>query len=217
METRKTHPLLTLCLSIGYMIDGAIAQPTELKSHQIEVHSVVVDLPTVVTLPPPSGEIWDMLQSSGQIPAPPSNAAGSSANGQHSDTDLVPSKRSKSQLAHCSQTEQARRLARFRDSHALAQSTKVGQARSHSQTSVPGRRLMMLGFIEYFAVGRRTTLCGPKPPGNVALFSRYHLAVGIGTPMELSPDIGSISSCHVGVDVILHSDADSIIDISTTR
>ena len=64
------YPLLTLWLSIGYMIDGAIAQPTELKSHPIEVHSVLVDLPTVVTLPPPSGEIWDMLQSSGQIPAP---------------------------------------------------------------------------------------------------------------------------------------------------
>ena len=28
---------------------------------------------------------------------------------------------------------------------------------------------------------------------------------------------GSISSCDVGVDVILHSDADSIIHISTTR
>ena len=28
---------------------------------------------------------------------------------------------------------------------------------------------------------------------------------------------GSISSCHVGVDVILHSEADSIIHISTTR
>ena len=64
------YPLLTLCLSIGYMIDGAIAQPTELKSHQIEVHSVVVDMPTVVTLPPPSGEIWDMLQSSGQLAVP---------------------------------------------------------------------------------------------------------------------------------------------------
>ena len=64
------YPLLTLCLSIGYMIDGAIAQPAELKSQQIEVHSVVVDIPEVITLPPPSGEIWDMLQSSGQLPVP---------------------------------------------------------------------------------------------------------------------------------------------------
>ena len=53
------YPLLTLCLSIGYMIDGAIAQPTELKSHQIEVHSVVVDMPQVISLPPASPEAWD--------------------------------------------------------------------------------------------------------------------------------------------------------------
>ena len=62
------YPLLTLCLSI--VIDGAIAQPAELKSHQIEVHSVVVDIPKVITLPPPSGEIWDMLQSAGQLAVP---------------------------------------------------------------------------------------------------------------------------------------------------
>lgn len=64
------YPLITLCLSIGYIMDGAIAQPTELKSHQVEVHSVVVDMPKVIMLPPPSGEIWDMLELSGQLAVP---------------------------------------------------------------------------------------------------------------------------------------------------
>ena len=39
-------------------------------------------------------------------------------------------------------------------------------------------------------------------------------ALGCG---HVSSFHGSISSCHVGVDVILHSNADSIIHIATTR
>ena len=64
------YPLLTLCVAIGYMIDGAAAQRAELKSQPIEVHSVIVDMPAVTRLPPPSGEIWDMLESSGQLTLP---------------------------------------------------------------------------------------------------------------------------------------------------
>ena len=37
--------------------------------------------------------------------------------------------------------------------------------------------------------------------------------LGCGQGLELC----SLSSCHIGVDVILHSEADSIIHISTTR
>lgn len=64
------YPLITLCLSIGYIMYGAIAQSAEVKSQQMEVHSVVVDTPKVIMLPPPSGEIWDMLESSGQLTVP---------------------------------------------------------------------------------------------------------------------------------------------------
>jgi len=67
------YALLTLCLlgAIVHTTNGAIAQPAEISREQIEVHSVVVDAPKVITLPPASGEIWDMLQSSGQLAEPP--------------------------------------------------------------------------------------------------------------------------------------------------
>ncbi len=49
--------------------------------------------------------------------------------------------------------------------------------------------------------------CGnPKRPQTVDGMKNLHRAIA-----------ASISSCHVFVDVILHSDADSIIHISTTR
>jgi hypothetical protein len=64
--------LLTLGLigAIGYATNGT-AQPAETAftpSEQIEgVHSVVVDEPQAIALPQGSGEIWDLLESSGQV------------------------------------------------------------------------------------------------------------------------------------------------------
>ena len=64
--------LLTLGLigAIGYATNGT-AQPAETAftpSEQIEgVHSVVVDEPQAIALPQGSGEIWDLLKSSGQV------------------------------------------------------------------------------------------------------------------------------------------------------
>ena len=64
--------LLTLGLigAIGYATNGT-AEPetafTPTPSAQIEVHSVVVDEPQARALPQGSGEIWDLLESSGQL------------------------------------------------------------------------------------------------------------------------------------------------------
>jgi hypothetical protein len=63
--------LLTLGLigAIGYTTNGTaeLAEPAFIPSEQIEVHSVVVDEPQVKALPQGSGEIWDLLESSGQL------------------------------------------------------------------------------------------------------------------------------------------------------
>jgi hypothetical protein len=49
-------------------------------------------------------------------------------------------------------------------------------------------------------------------------FGDYYPALeGSLAPARARSFHGSISSRHVGVDVILHSDADSIIHISTAR
>jgi hypothetical protein len=67
--------VLALCLmgAIVFPTKGASAQPAEtafIPSEQIEIYSVVVDTPQVITLPPASGEIWDILQSWGQLAEP---------------------------------------------------------------------------------------------------------------------------------------------------
>ena len=63
--------LLTLGLigAIGYATNGtAPAETAFTPSEQIEgVHSVVVDEPQAIALPQGSGEIWDLLESSGQV------------------------------------------------------------------------------------------------------------------------------------------------------
>jgi hypothetical protein len=63
--------LLTFVLigAFGYPANG-IAEPAEsavIPSAQIEVHAVVVDQPRVNALPQGSGDIWDILESSGQL------------------------------------------------------------------------------------------------------------------------------------------------------
>jgi hypothetical protein len=63
--------LLTLGLIgvIGYTTNGTAepADPVFIPSEQTEVHSVVVDEPQVKALPTGSGEIWELLESSGQL------------------------------------------------------------------------------------------------------------------------------------------------------
>jgi hypothetical protein len=63
--------LLTLGLigAIGYATNATAesAATTFIQSQQTEVHSVVVDEPQVKSLPTGSGEIWDLLESSGQL------------------------------------------------------------------------------------------------------------------------------------------------------
>ena len=66
--------LLTLGLigAIGYSSNWT-TDPTEtafVLPEQAEVHAVVVDQPQVVALPRGSGEIWDLLKSSGQLVEP---------------------------------------------------------------------------------------------------------------------------------------------------
>jgi hypothetical protein len=66
--------LVTLGLigAIGYTTNGT-ADPAEIEfipREQSEVHAVVVDEPQVVALPQGSGEIWDLLESSGQLVEP---------------------------------------------------------------------------------------------------------------------------------------------------
>ena len=64
--------LLALWLlgAIVYTTNGASAQSLEtasIQSEQAEVHSVVVDTPRVISLPPASPEAWDTLPSSVQL------------------------------------------------------------------------------------------------------------------------------------------------------
>lgn len=63
--------LLTLALIgvIGYTTNGTAepAEPVFIPSEQTEVHSVVVNEPQVKALRTGSGEIWDLLESSGQL------------------------------------------------------------------------------------------------------------------------------------------------------
>jgi hypothetical protein len=76
--------LLTLGLigAFGYPTNG-IAESSEtavIRSAPIEVHSVVVDQPQVKALPHGSGDIWDLLESSGQlVTAVPTNRVDLSA------------------------------------------------------------------------------------------------------------------------------------------
>jgi hypothetical protein len=63
--------LLTFVLigAFGYPANGT-AEPAEtavIPSAEIEVHAVVVDEPRVNALPQGSGDIWDLLESSGQL------------------------------------------------------------------------------------------------------------------------------------------------------
>jgi hypothetical protein len=67
--------LLALWLigAIVYTPNGASSQPVEtasIQSERAEVHSVIVDAPQVISLPRASGEVWDILQSSGQLVEP---------------------------------------------------------------------------------------------------------------------------------------------------
>lgn len=64
--------LLALWLigAIVYTANGASAQPVEtasIQSEQVEVHSVVVDTPRVISLSYASPEAWDTLPSSVQL------------------------------------------------------------------------------------------------------------------------------------------------------
>ena len=68
-----------LISAIGYTTNGTaeLAKTAFIPSDQIEgVHSVVVDEPQVIALPQGSGEIWDLLESSGQLveTVPPNQA-----------------------------------------------------------------------------------------------------------------------------------------------
>ena len=58
---RALHPLW-LIAAIAYTTSTANAQslePASIRSDQAEVHSVVVDVPGVISLPPVAPEAWD--------------------------------------------------------------------------------------------------------------------------------------------------------------
>ena len=69
LETRmqRVVPALWLIGAIVYATDGASAQPVEtesIQSEEVEIHSVVVDTPEVLSLSHASPETWDTLPSS---------------------------------------------------------------------------------------------------------------------------------------------------------
>ena len=72
LETRMQRVLFVLWLigAIVYATDGASAQPVEtasIQSEQVELHSVVVDTPQVISLSHASPDTWDTLPSSVQL------------------------------------------------------------------------------------------------------------------------------------------------------
>ena len=58
---------LGLIGAIGYTTNGGTADLAFIPPRQGEVHAVVVDRPQVIALPEGFGEIWDLLESSGQL------------------------------------------------------------------------------------------------------------------------------------------------------
>jgi uncharacterized protein YgiM (DUF1202 family) len=65
-----TLPALWLIGAIVYATNGASAQPVEtesIQSEQVEIHSVVVDTPQVISLSHASPETWGTLPSSVQL------------------------------------------------------------------------------------------------------------------------------------------------------
>ena len=67
---KRALPALWLIGAIVCTTNGASAQPGEtasLPSEQVEVHSVVVDTPQVISLSYASPEAWDTLPSSVQL------------------------------------------------------------------------------------------------------------------------------------------------------
>jgi uncharacterized protein YgiM (DUF1202 family) len=88
--------LLALWLigAIVYTPNGASSQPVEtasIQSEQAEVHSVVVDTPQVIALPRASGEVWDILQSSGQLgePLPATDQAAQTSPDYRNEIELL--------------------------------------------------------------------------------------------------------------------------------
>ena len=78
-DPHEMRALLTLGLigAIGYSTnETAELAETASPPKQLEVHSVVVDKPQVKALPQGSGEIWELLASSGQLveTVPPKHA-----------------------------------------------------------------------------------------------------------------------------------------------
>ena len=72
LQTRMKRALLALLLvgAIVYTTNGASAPPVEtasIQSEQVEVHSVVVDTPKVISLSHASPETWATLPSSVQL------------------------------------------------------------------------------------------------------------------------------------------------------
>ena len=61
--------MLGLISAIGYTTNGTaeLAETAFTPFEQVEVHAVVVGEPQVIALPQGSGEIWDLLESSGQL------------------------------------------------------------------------------------------------------------------------------------------------------
>jgi uncharacterized protein YgiM (DUF1202 family) len=84
---KRAVPALWLIGAIVYTTNGASAQPAEtasIQSEQVEVHSVVVDTPQVISLSYASPEAWDTLPSSVRLDEQPS--ATGSATGQAAQT-----------------------------------------------------------------------------------------------------------------------------------
>lgn len=72
LQARMKRALLALWLitAIVYTTNGASAQPAEtasIQSEQVEVHSVVVDTPQVISLSHAFPDAWDILPSSVQL------------------------------------------------------------------------------------------------------------------------------------------------------
>jgi uncharacterized protein YgiM (DUF1202 family) len=79
--------VLGLIGAILYTTDGASAQPVEtasIQSEQVELHSVVVDAPEVISLSHASPETWDTLPSS--VPLDEQRPA--AGQGAHTNSEL---------------------------------------------------------------------------------------------------------------------------------
>ena len=84
--------LLALWLTgaIGYSPTAVSSEAASTKSEQAEVHSVVVDMPQVISLPPASPEAWDSFWDT--LPPPVQLDEQSPATGQAAQTSPDPNK-----------------------------------------------------------------------------------------------------------------------------